>query len=56
MTALVANSFSRFIEQVFTALDTVFDAAFAPAARSEMDEMLPKHLSDRAKRLVRADY
>ncbi|GAB2600331.1 hypothetical protein GCM10027034_36840 [Ramlibacter solisilvae] len=56
MTALVANGFSRFIEQVFASFEAFFRAAFAPATRSEINEMLPEHLSARARRLMRADY
>jgi hypothetical protein len=55
MTTLVATGFPRSLEQVLAAF-AAFIASFMSAASRETTEIVPAHLSARAKRLMRADY
>jgi hypothetical protein len=51
MTALLTNSFA-FFEQFLA----IVAAAFTPSAVSDTAEIVPAHISARAKRLMRSDY
>jgi hypothetical protein len=55
MTTLVATGFPRFLEQVLATF-AAFIASITWAASRETAEIVPAHLSARAKRLMRADY